>query len=221
VIWMLGWSMVLLAALVGLRPRTVGLLGLAIILFQQLFHFLKFGWLMEFLYPTGFATPQNINVLYTIVPWIGVMAAGYGFGAVVIREAPARHRFYRRVGFAATALFLVGAGTIAALSGGDGDGPWLFRLLGQQKYPASQPFLLMTLGPTIAVLPLLERTRGWLAGVLKTFGRVPFFYYLLHIPAIHLAAFVTTTFLGEGVHPEWYATAPYTSVPPDHHWSLG
>jgi len=221
VIWMLGWSMVLLAALVGLRPRTVGLLGLAIILFQQLFHFLKFGWLMEFLYPTGFATPQNINVLYTIVPWIGVMAAGYGFGAVVIREAPARHRFYRRVGFAATALFLVGAGTIAALSGGDGDGPWLFRLLGQQKYPASQPFLLMTLGPTIAVLPLLERTRGWLAGVLKTFGRVPFFYYLLHVTAIHVAAFVTTTFRGEGVHPEWYATAPYTSVPPDHHWSLG
>ena len=87
----------------------------------------------------------------------------------------------------------------------------------------------MTLGPTIAVLPLFDRARGWLAKVLITFGRVPFFYYLLHIPAIHLAAIVVTLVRGEGVHPEWYATAPYahdmpmqpspmapTSGPPGH-----
>jgi hypothetical protein len=69
-------------------------------------------------------------------------------------------------------------------------------------------------------MPLADRTRGRLSGVLTTFGRVPFFYYLLHIPAIHLAA-LAVTFLREGaLHPEWYATAPFTRVPPDHRWGL-
>ena len=56
------------------------------------------------------------------------------------------------------------------------------------KYPASHLFLLMTLGPTIALLAVAERSRGWVAEVLETFGRVPMFYYLLHIPLIHATA---------------------------------
>jgi uncharacterized membrane protein len=221
VIWMLGWSMVALAAFVWLRPKIVGGIGLGIIVLQPLFGFLKFGWPMEFVYPVGFDTPPNINVLYTLVPWIGVMAIGYAFGAVVVRAPVDRDRVYRRVGYAATALFLVAAGLLATFASGDDERPWLFRVLGQQKYPASPPFLLMTLGPTIAVLPLFARARGWLAGVVTTFGRVPFFYYLLHIPLIHLAAIVVTLERGEGVHPEWYATAPYAQVPEANQWSLG
>ena len=64
-------------------------------------------------------------------------------------------------------------------------------MLNQQKYPASQLFLLMTLGPTIALLPLAERARG-VGDMLATFGRVPLFYYLLHIPLIHAAALVVS-----------------------------
>jgi hypothetical protein len=77
----------------------------------------------------------------------------------------------------------------------------------------------MTLGPTIAALAL-ERAREWFAGILATFGRVPMFYYLLHIPLIHLAALLVN-FLREGtIHREWYATAPYTYLPPEHRWGL-
>jgi hypothetical protein len=72
----------------------------------------------------------------------------------------------------------------------------------------------------IALLSPAAHWRGWFAGVPATFGRVPMFYYLLHIPAIHLAALLVT-FLREGsFHPEWYASAPYTSVPPGHRWGL-
>ncbi len=46
----------------------------------------------------------------------------------------------------------------------------------------------MTLGPTIALVPLLDRARGRVAGWLSVFGRVPFFYYVLHIPLIHVVA---------------------------------
>jgi hypothetical protein len=49
---------------------------------------------------------------------------------------------------------------------------------------------------------------------------VPLFYYVLHIPTIHVAALVVTLAREGVVHPEWYAHAPYTSVPDGHMWSL-
>jgi uncharacterized membrane protein len=179
------------------------------------------GWFWEFVYPAGLPRVPGISILYVLVPWIGVMAAGYGFGAIMIREASERRRLCLRIGLAATALFLVAGilGVVLIRADADSRNP-LFRLLDQQKYPASQLFLLMTLGPTIVLLALAERARGWAAGVLSTFGRVPMFYYLLHIPTIHLAA-LAVTFLREGsVHPKWYAYAPFTSVPAQYRWSL-
>jgi len=207
VIWMLGWCMVLLAALVQLPVPVVGMIGLAIIFAQQLFSHLPRAWPWGFIYPGGTEPPDGVAILYVLVPWIGVMAAGYAFGTIVARE-----RLCLAIGLAATALFLVW-GCLNHPSS-------LFQLLNQRKYPASPLFLLMTLGPTIALLPLAGRWRGWSGRVLETFGRAPLFYYLLHIPAIHVAALLVT-FLREGCsHPEWYATAPFTSVPPEHRWSL-
>jgi uncharacterized membrane protein len=204
VIWMLGWCMVLLAALVWLPPWMTGIIGLAIILAQQLFSHLPHFWPFEFIYPIGVDLPKGIAILYVLVPWIGVMAAGYGFGAIVERE-----RLCLIIGLTATALFIVGG----CLSHPDS----FFQFLNQRKYPASPLFLLMTMGPVIALLPLAAR---WPNQILETFGRVPLFYYLLHIPTIHLAALIVN-FVREGsMHQAWYATAPFTSVPPEHRWSL-
>ena len=90
----------------------------------------------------------------------------------------------------------------------------LFRLLSASKYPASPLFLLMTLGPTIAILPLVERARGWLADVVGTFGRVPMFYYLLHIPTIHVTALLVNLLRTGSTNAGPYATAPYVDMPP-------
>src|SRR5262249_14255702 len=89
VIWMLGWCMVLLAGLVWLSPRVVSALGLGIILFQQIFQVIprifpqtvrnSLGWIWEFIYPAGLQASNSISILYVLVPWIGVMAAGFGF----------------------------------------------------------------------------------------------------------------------------------------------
>ncbi len=231
VIWMLGWSMVLLAGLVRFSARVVGAIGVGVIFLQQIFSFppsllpqqwqRSGGWIWEFIYPAGAQNHSGISILYVLVPWIGVMAAGYGFGAIMIREPGERRSLCLRIGLSATALFLVGSGITLFLTPAPAHAlPPLLRLLNQQKYPASQLFLLMTLGPTIALLPLADRARDWFAGVLATFGRVPMFYYLLHIPAIHLAA-LSVTLVREGTtHPEWYATAPYSQVPPGHRWGL-
>jgi uncharacterized membrane protein len=238
VIWMLGWCMILLAALVWLPTWAVGSIGLIGILFQNVFGLiggaLPEPWhpVWEFIYPVGAEvrlgqTGPAVTVLYTIVPWIGVMAAGYAFGSIMLRQPAERRRLCLRIGLSATAAFLVLGGlAIFMRSAPEGAPPALFRLLNQQKYPASQLFLLMTLGPTIALLAVAERANGWFARALSTFGRVPMFYYLLHIPLIHATALLVWRMrdgsrAGSRTAPaEWFATAPYVSVPPDQRWSL-
>jgi hypothetical protein len=98
--------------------------------------------------------------------------------------------------------------------------PFLLRLLNQQKYPASQLFLLMTLGPVIALIPYSEKTKGWLAKFLTVFGRVPLFYYLMHILLIHVSALVVNAIRTGQMHPDWYLTAPFTFIEEDFRWGL-
>jgi uncharacterized membrane protein len=242
VIWMIGWCMVIMAGLVRLRTRTIGIIGVAVMALQQVFGLLPralpggtrqtVAVVWNFIYPSGAPGWDAIKILYVIVPWIGVMAAGYAFGSVVIRESSVRRHWCLRAGLAATGLYLVFAVVMLVIAPAD-ERPKLFMVLDPPKYPASQPFLLMTLGPILAALPFIEdrrpstslpstslRAGDRAAAVLSTFGRVPLFYYLLHIPMIHLAA-LAVNFLREGaVHQEWYAAAPFAEVPEAHMWSL-
>lgn len=227
VIWMLGWCMVLLAGLVWLPAWAIGVFGLLVIFAQN-----AFGWLGgalpsavgQFLYQGGEVTfgqgGPTFTILYTIVPWIGVMAAGYGFGAIMTRDGVERRRLCLRIGLLATALFVVGAGLQVLLRPAPDGGPALFQFLGQRKYPASQLFLLMTLGPAIALTPLVERMRGWAADALAVFGRVPMFYYLLHIPLIHGVALLVTLAREGKIDAARYASAPYVSMPEEFQWGL-
>jgi uncharacterized membrane protein len=225
VIWMLGWCMVLLAGLIFLPTWAVGTLGVAIIIGQGMFGMLPASAISQFIYlgdnvQMG-ADGPSVTVLYTVVPWIGVMAAGYAFGSILTREPSVRRRMCVRIGLAATATFLVlGALQLVAAPAPENAPPALFRLLNQQKYPASPMFLLMTLGPAITLLAFVEGAKGPVAGFLAVFGRVPLFYYLLHIPVIH-AVSLLVWFIRDGTaHSAWFATAPYVSVPPEQRWSL-
>lgn len=206
VIWMLGWCMIALAALVFLPTRAVAIFGLAVVVGHNASAFLapetvqgllqgSAAWFFKILYFGGGlrigSESPNFLVLYSIVPWVGVIALGYVFGRVV-RMAPAqRDRWCYVIGLSAVALFI-----ILRVTNVYGDRPWApserapswILFLGTSKYPASLQFLLMTLGPALALLPLMERMRGAVARWLTVFGRVPFFYYILHIPLIHLVA---------------------------------
>jgi uncharacterized membrane protein len=232
VIWMLGWCMVLMAGLVWLSTRTIAVFGILVMFGQQLLGLLPralpaqardaIAPLWNFFYPSGSPGWEGMTILYTFVPWIGVMAAGYAFGAIVTREPAERRRLCLRIGLSATALFVVFVGVFMVFApGGDGDGPAIFRALNPPKYPASQPFLLMTLGPVIALLPFAERATGRLAGMFETFGRVPMFYYLLHIPLIHVTSLAVWYLRDGSVHSERFATAPFVQMPPEQQWGLG
>jgi uncharacterized membrane protein len=231
VIWMLGWCMILLSAVIRLPVWAIATFGLALVFGQNVFGPLSgalpgsLAWLGSFLYlgeeVTIGSNGPTMTVLYTIVPWIGVMAAGYAFGAIAIKAPEQRRRLCLRIGLSATALFLiVGSVGVFLQPAEDGAPPALYRLLNQQKYPASPLFLLMTLGPAIALIPAAERARGWLARLLETFGRVPMFYYLLHIPVIHLTALAVWWMRDGSVNTARFDTAPYVSIPAPERWSL-
>jgi uncharacterized membrane protein len=232
VIWMLGWCMVLMALLIRLKPLTVGIIGIAIIAFQQVFRFVpqllpasfqpSFVKFWEFIYPTGVELPDGMFILYVIVPWIGVMAAGYGFGLIMNMDPERRRKLCFWIGGISILLF-VAVGSLMVYFGPENKNnmPFVLRLLSQNKYPASQLFLLMTLGPIIALIPLAEKAKGWFADMLITFGRVPLFYYLLHIPLIHLSALIVNFFRDGQIHQEWYGMAPFfTTRPEEIRWGL-
>lgn len=230
VIWMLGWCMVLLAAFVWLKPYVVAAIGVAIILLQKLCSKVpyllpeniqaSFGKTWEFIYPSGFEPFNGVSVLYSIVPWIGVMAAGYGFGAIVKMDMKRQVKVCQITGVSMIALFIV-IGIIQILAATSADEvPFLLQLLNQQKYPASVLFLLMTIGPILALVPLAEKTRGWFSTALIVIGRVPFFYYLLHILVIHISALVVQLILDGTMHHDWFLYAPYVYMEPEFRWSL-
>ena len=95
--------------------------------------------------------------------------------------------------------------------------------LNASKYPASLDFLLMTLGPTVALIPLLDRVRGRVAQWLTVFGRVPFFYYLLHIPLIHALALIVSQIRTGSVDSWLFNNHPMNPgpAPAGYTWSLG
>ena len=238
VIWMLGWCMVLLAALIWLPTAAIGAFGVAVIFLHNLMDFLpgeslqqsSLSWLWQILYFGGpIQLGQNgptLMVLYSIVPWIGVMAAGYAFGAVMVMEPERRNRICIALGAGAIVLFLL-LRTVDVY--GDprhwrapGPAATPLRFLNTNKYPASLQFLLMTLGPTILLLPFAERARGKFGEFFATFGKVPMFYYLIHIPTIHLAAVIVSLVREGKVEPWLFANHP-AMVPPapeGYMWSL-
>ncbi len=244
VIWMIGWCMILMAVLVRLPVSVVGGIGLLIVAghnaigprLPQLVPALQQGsltWLWKILCLGFFEGPiafgaggPELTVLYSLVPWIGVMAAGYAFGKVMVLEPARRNRICWMLGLGATALFLVLRGfnlygDPSPWAAGE-RGPALLAFLNTTKYPASLSFLLMTLGPTIAMIPALEGARGAVARWLTVFGRVPFFYYLLHIPLIHaLALAVSKLRLGE-VSPWLFTNHPMGNplAPEGYTWNL-
>jgi uncharacterized membrane protein len=251
VIWVIGWCMILLAGLVKLPLRAVAVIGLVIIAGHNLadahlgtlvpaLSSSSLSGLWKVLYLGFYGGPirfgadgPNLIVLYSLIPWIGVMAAGYAFGWVLTLEPGRRDRVCLRVGLGATALFLVLRGSNlygdprpwnVPTVGEPGAPPMspLLAFLNTNKYPASLDFLLMTLGPTIALMPLLEQARGALARWMTVFGRVPFFYYVLHIPLIHALALVVSLAREGAVDPWLFTNHPMGNppAPEGYTWSL-
>jgi len=207
-LWAIGCSMIALAGLVFLPLRAVLLIGVLIIVSHNLLdplHAAQFGaWapVWSMLHEPGalpFGLPGGVS--YPVLPWIGIMALGYGLGPVFLEPASTRARQLTLLWLASITLFLLLRGTNFY---GDPH-PWsqqrdsmmtALSVLNVSKYPPSLLYALVTLGPALLLLPAMERFGGFAGEVLATFGRVPLFIYLLHLYAAHAAA--VALFLTEG-----------------------
>jgi uncharacterized membrane protein len=199
ILWAIGMSMIALAGLIYLPLRALTAVSIAIVTLHNLLdgvpaeRFGKAAWVWEVLHQQGAFSFGGLTfaIAYPVLPWIGVMAGGYCLGTVFTWDAARRRRFLLRLGTAMTIGFVV----IRALNIYGDPNPWshqashLFTMLSflrTTKYPPSLDFVLMTLGPAMIALALLERRRFSPDNPLIVFGRVPFFYYGLHLAVAHL-----------------------------------
>lgn len=243
VIWMIGWCMILLAAAIYLPMAALAAIGIMIIALHNLTDVFSGAigqalgdtgpnWFLTILYfgwgPIRLGGPEGppLGVLFSLVPWIGVMMSGYAFGHLMRMSPDRRRSVCLQLGVTLTTLFLA-LRTLNVYGDpnpwGDGNMPAALSFLATTKYPASLLFLLMTLGPMFILLGFAERWRGKLIDMIATFGRVPMFYYLLHIPLIHLAACVVSLAREGQINPWLFGNHPLAPppVPDGYMWSLG
>jgi uncharacterized membrane protein len=224
VIWSLGISMVVLAGLIHL-PRTVILIfSCALIFGHNLLDNIHFNenmlWsvfhdVRVYSFPNGF----HVYADFPVVPWVAVMSLGYCFGIFYDPsfDPERRKRLLNIIGLSSIALFFVVNGLNLY---GDPDG-WvqydtfsktLMSFLDPRKYPPSLVYLLMTLGPALLFLANVEKVKGRIVNFISTFGRVPFFYYIIHIYVIHLIAMIAAQATGFGwqtmILPDWVTELP-------------
>lgn len=153
----------------------------------------------------GFQLPEDyfLFVGYPVVPWIGVMLLGYCFGFFYQASyTPAvRKKILLYLGFALIAIFIV----VRFINGYGDPNPWsiqpnpvftVLSFLNVTKYPPSLLYVLVTLGPAILFLAVSENYFGSLSEKIKILGRVPMFYYLLHLYLIHLLAVAAAMLTG-------------------------
>jgi uncharacterized membrane protein len=206
VIWAIGWSMLFLAAIIHLKPFHIGLIGLIIIFGHNALDGIRpesFGrgklfWMI--LHEQRFVPYGNgrlLGVFYPIIPWIGVMAAGYAFGWFFTLEAAKRRSWFLKIGLGCIAAFIIIRFTnlYGDASLWKEQGTWwktALSFINCTKYPPSLLYLLMTIGPGILLLNLFEKVSNGFTKILSVYGYVPFFYYILHFFLIHLAAVFTS-----------------------------
>jgi uncharacterized membrane protein len=238
VIWVIGWSMVLMSAMVFLPTPVVAGIGVFIVLAHNMTDGIRaadaasvwppLGPLWSVLHstePVKLSEHSTLFPPYVILPWFGVMCAGYGLGALFNLDRPVRRRVLTVIGLIVVLSFAL----VRGLNGYGDPRPWAVQLrdpasgkhfdtsqppdmplrfksppptpgavpdavytamsvVNTTKYPPSLAFLLMTLGPAMLLLAAFDRPLGPIAGKLVVFGRVPLFYYLLHLPLIVLCA---------------------------------
>jgi uncharacterized membrane protein len=202
VLWALGWSMVAMAGLVFLPTWSIAALGLATVTLHNLFDAIhteslgSFRWLWAILHSGDMLEPlHGVHFIpgYPLLPWIGVMAAGYGCGTLLLRPPDERRKWLLRLGVGLSFAFIAIRATNLY---GDPHAwatqkTWLFTFfsfINCEKYPPSFLYLLMTLGPAIMALAVFERISNPLSRFFVILGRVPLFFYLLHLLVIHALA---------------------------------
>ncbi len=211
VIWVLGFAMVIMSALIYLPPKIILMIGLVILFGHNLLDnihatgnsFSDFLWAEFHERKRFFFSGHQVSTGYPILPWLGIMMLGYSFGVLYKKgmDAVMRKKYLLLIGSAAIILFLL----MRAINRYGDMEPWSVQpsfamtvcsFLNVTKYPPSLIYALMTLGPALFVLALLEKPLNRFGKIIIPIGRVPLFFYILHLFLIHGLAMVAVVASG-------------------------
>ncbi len=212
VIWAIGFSMICLSLLIYLPKKIILGIGLLIIAFHNLLdnftvegsNFSSIIWYL--LHQSQFLQineTRSIIFVYPTIPWIGLMALGYCFGTFYTTNynSEKRKKWLLKLGISAIVLFFIirGINVYGDLS------PWsiqknttytILSFFNVTKYPPSLAYILITIGPSLLFLYFIENIKNSITNFLVVFGRVPLFYYFLHILVIHVFAIIGIVLFG-------------------------
>lgn len=222
VIWALGVSMVALAALIYLPVLAILIISLVMIFGHNLLDGVSVpgtslkAYLWDLLHQQNFLQVGSYSLFpaYPVIPWIGVMAAGYCLGVFYKKDVSSDRRKKILLALGSSCIILF---ALLRYSNAYGDSAhWssqktnflsFLSFMKVSKYPPSLLYVLITIGPGCLFLAFSEKWNSWLSQKIKVIGRVPLFYYLVHLYLIHLAAMVATSFCGH----KWTDMAPLTT----------
>ena len=202
-LWSIGMSMIILGLVIWLPFRAILVIGLLIVLGHNLIdipekkHVGEFPlwWMLS--HRVGFKVlweGHGLFIFYPFIAWTGLMIMGYCCGKLFTNvEAPARKKILLWTGISAILFFFV----LRAINVYGDPTPWskqangmrsFFSFMNVQKYPPSLLFMCATIGPGLIFLSLVKNTRTKLAQVVSVYGRVPFFYFIVHFYILHLGS---------------------------------
>lgn len=205
VIWALGVSMIMLAGIIHLPFKAILITGFVLVAGHNLLDSIHvqgnslaaFGWAL--LHDQNFFKWNGENVLvgYPVLPWIGIMALGYCAGSLYAPDISIEKRKKKLIfiGSAAIILFII----LRYINIYGDSSPWshqssgittFLSFINVTKYPPSLLYCLMTLGPAILFLAFAEKTNHSVSKVISVYGRVPMFYYVIHIYLLHFVTMV-------------------------------
>jgi len=216
VIWAIGISMVVLSGLVFLPKWMILAIGMILVFGHNLLDPITFEgasardviWYALHQSNSVFIDSTHwINFVYPVLPWIGLMALGYGFGSLYQDDFPVeqRRQWLLRIGVGAVILFILlrGSNLYGEPHVWERQPSLVFSLisfLNTTKYPPSLQFLLMTIGPALMFLSAIEPLGNRLPKPVIVFGNVPFFFYIVHLYIIHSLAVLWLVYQGRDWH---------------------
>lgn len=210
VIWVLGISMIFLAGLIHLPAKAILVFSCVLIFGHNLLDAIHFegSILWTFLHGSGIflTTPDHtFRVGYPIIPWVAVMSLGYCFGSFYDRtyDPSKRRKLFNIIGISSIILFFIlrGINVYGNLLPWKDYGSFVktsFSFFNVTKYPPSLDFLLVTLGGAFLFLANTEKLKGGIVNFFCVFGRVPFFFYIIHLYLIHFLALIAAELTGFG-----------------------
>jgi uncharacterized membrane protein len=216
VIWAIGASMIFLSFLIYLPKKVILGMGLLIIFGHNLLDGIVMQgqslqdmvWYILHQEQRMLLNPNYTIVLkYPLLPWIGIMALGYCFGQLYSKGfgATIRKNWLLNMGFGSIGLFFLLRslnlyGDLVPWSMQDTTAKTIMSFFSLTKYPPSLLYFCITLGPSLLFLYAIETSKNKLTDFFLVFGRVPLFYYFLHVFVIHVFAILGMLVFGGNWH---------------------